>query len=267
MKKTNKIKIGVAIFSIFILIMILRLDKNENRVKNIFMTTISPFAGFFSKVGFWFGQKGDFLFSIGELKNENKILMKENLELKAKNALLKDIEKENENLRKEIELAQRDKFDLEPAEVIGKNLLKIDEEIYINKGKKDGVEKGMPVIVGKSVMIGKIGEVFWGSSRVELIFSQKSNVSVKIENEAMGVAKGEFGTSVVVDMIPQTAQVENQDAIVTSGLSEMTPSGLLIGYVKDVVLSPDQLFQKVSVALPYEIDKVRIVWVLKSLKQ
>jgi cell shape-determining protein MreC len=67
-------------------------------------------------------------------------------------------------------------------------------------------------------------------------------------------------------MIPQTAQIKDQEEIITSGLNGDIPRGMLIGYVKEVLPSTDYLFQAASINLPYEIDKIRLVWVLKSKK-
>ena len=234
--------------------------------KNVVFSFFQPFEKFFSSAGYFMGDKISFFSSIGDLKENNRFLTKENLELNAKIAQLRDIERENIELRREIGLAPRAEYDLEAALVIGKDLVEKDEIIFIDKGDRQGIKSGMPVLIGKSILVGKIKEVFYNQSSVELILSRKSNVNAELESGEKGIVRGEYGTSAILDMVPQTAQIKNQDEIITSGLSGDIPRGMLIGYVKEVLPSTDYLFQAASINLPYEMEKIRLVWVLKSKK-
>jgi rod shape-determining protein MreC len=234
--------------------------------KSVVFYFFQPFEKIFSSVGYFVGEKIDFFSSIGELKENNYSLLKENLELKAKIAQLKDVEKENIELRREIGLAPRAEYNLEAALVIGKDLVERDEIIFIDKGKQQGINPGMPVFIGGSVLVGKVKDVFHNQSSVELIVSKNSNINAELESGEKGIVRGEYGTSAILDMIPQTAQIKDQEEIITSGLNGDIPRGMLIGYVKEVLPSTDYLFQAASINLPYEIDKIRLVWVLKSKK-
>lgn len=235
-------------------------------IENIFTAVSMPFSKIFSATGYWFNDKILFISSISDLKKNNSLLLKENLELKGAIAEFKETDRENKYLREEMGLAQKEQYDLEAVFIIGKDLIESSEIVFIDKGAKHGIEKGMPVIIGKNVIIGKIDEVFYSQARVELILSQKNNIGAELENGEKGIVHGEYGTSAVIDMIAQTAQIKNQDSIITSGSSSKIPKGLLIGYVKESLPSSDQLFQKASINLPYEIEKVRMAWILKSAK-
>ena len=261
--KTKKIRFFFAALAIAVSFLLL---SKENFFENAFKTIVNPFAKIFSVAGYWLNDKSHFIFSIGKLKKENEKITEDNLRLKSEVVELNSAKKENEILRKELQLAPRDRYELQAAFIIGKDLTKSYELVYLNKGKNGGIEKGMPLIIGNGVLIGRIVEVFHNQSLVELIFSQKNNFSVELENGEKGIVHGEYGTSAVLDMVPQTVSVNLGSAIVSSGLSEKIPGGLLIGYIKDNLISSDQLFQKFSVELPYEIEKIKIVWVLKSIK-
>ncbi len=177
------------------------------------------------------------------------------------------MESENKNLREQLDLSPREKFELETALIIGKDLSQSKEFVYINKGEKDGIKIGMPVIVSEGILVGKISNVFGGSSELELILNQEIKINGEIkESEAKGIIHGEYGTSVVMDMIPQTVEINAGDSIFTSGLGNTMPRGLLIGYVKDVSSTSDKLFQKTSISLPVSIEKIRAVSVIKTIK-
>lgn len=241
--------------------------KTAGESDGIIFSVTKPFARFFSGAGYWFQDKVSFISSIGSLKKENKNIFEENLRLQSRLAELREVESENKNLREQLALSPREKFELETALIIGKDLSQSKEFVYINKGEKDGIKIGMPVIVSEGILVGKISNVFGGSSELELILNQEIKINGEIkESEAKGIIHGEYGTSVVMDMIPQTVEINAGDSIFTSGLGNTMPRGLLIGYVKDVSSTSDKLFQKTSISLPVSIEKIRAVSVIKTIK-
>ena len=94
--------------------------------------------------------------SIGQLKGENEKLIEENRDLKVTLANLEEAKRENEYLREELKILPRNKFKLEGAVIIGSDPSGEGTWVAINKGKNNGIEKGMAVIVGKGVLLGKI---------------------------------------------------------------------------------------------------------------
>lgn len=249
-----------------IIFIIIRANKTTPPLDDTVHNVSSPFAKFLSATGFWFSDKFGFIASIGSLKKENEKLLKENSRLKSSLAKLSDIENENENLRKELDLNPRIKeYEMEAALIIGKDIGGFPELVYIDKGYDDGIQKDDPVLVEKGILIGQIKEVFKHQSEVELILSQKKNFNAEIEeNSEKGIVHGEYGTSVVMDMIPQTVEIKKGDTIITSGLSEKIPRGILIGYIEETTPSADQLFQKASLNLPVDLNKARVVWIIKK---
>jgi rod shape-determining protein MreC len=239
--------------------------KEEKPLEGFLHTVTKPFALFFSASGSYLGEKVSFFSSIGELKRENERVLKSNTELKIQIAQLRDVESENIELREGLSLAPRDKYDLEAALIIGKDLRGKEDVVYINKGKKDGIEKNMAVVVERGVLIGRILKALDRSAQVELILDKDIQVNAEIqESEAKGIVHGEYGTAAVLDMIPQTMEVKPGDTVITSGLGGNFPRGLLIGYAKEAMTTPDKLFQKSSLVLPVELNNLRMIWVVKK---
>jgi rod shape-determining protein MreC len=226
-----------------------------------------PFEEVLSFLGSEAASVGDFLGSIGSLKDENRRLLEENVRLSAENARLADMQKENESLRKELDLLPRGTFELEAADVVGQDSLGLGSWLLIGKGASDGIRKGMPVIVGQGVLVGRIEETMPYSSRVGLLTGPESLVNgTDLQTEAKGIVKGQYGLGLVLDMVLQTDSVRVGDDIVTSGLGGDMPRGLLIGKAQDVRASGDHLFQQAVLAPPVKSAGLRTVFVIKAEK-
>ncbi len=226
-----------------------------------------PFSCFFSDAGRFTYNRFSFFSSIGTLKKDNSRLFEENLKLKSQIALLGDIKKENNELRKQIELAPRDSFKLKAAMVIGRDMSGLSDDFIIDAGSNGGVREQMAVVVGEGILIGKVKKALKATSYVELIRSKNSRVNAEItESGAKGIVRGQYGTSVIIDMIPQTVEINKGDPIITSGVGSILPRGLLVGYAQDPMPTADQLFQQASLILPVDYESIRMVWIVTSVK-
>jgi rod shape-determining protein MreC len=224
-----------------------------------------PFQKVFYSLSFGVANGADFLSSIGQLKNENEKLLKQNQELLAKNAMFVDMQAENAMLREQIRLLPREKFELEAAMVVSQDSRGMGNWLEIDKGSKDGIVEGMPVIVSDSVLLGKIGEVGMSSSKIMLLTNSKSTVSVMTSQKGTkGIAKGEYGLGIIFDMILQTEMVTIGDDVITSGIGGEIPRGLYVGSVQEIHASDDHLFQQAVISSPLAISKLQAVFVIKG---
>lgn len=229
------------------------------------MTVASPLQKIFSITAFEFGDTFRFFSSIGDLKGENEYLEKERTRLLAENAKFADVLKENEELRRQIKLLPRDIFSLKPAEVIGRDVSGLGNWISIDQGSLDGVQKGMPVIVDNSVLIGRVAEVFPSSAQVMLLSNPENLISgVALSTDAKGIVKGEYGLGLLFDMVLQADVLRAGDTVVTSGLGGDLPKGLLIGTIQETRFSGDRLFQQASLVSPVRFDHLRYVFVIEN---
>lgn len=203
--------------------------------------------------------------SIGKLKKENKYLIEENLRLKTESVRFADVMKENNDLRNQLNILPRDKFNLESAHIIGRDSYDNNSWVLIDKGEKNGIEKGMSVIVSDGVLVGKVQEVFSSSAKIIFITDKSMNVNVEaVETGAIGVVKGVYGLGLVMDLVLQTDNLKVGDKIVTSDISQNIPRGLLIGEIKEVDSAKNDLFQKAVIAPPLDFSKLRFVFVIKN---
>lgn len=213
-------------------------------------------------------QTGDFVFSIGQLKNDNENLIRENQSLLAENARLADVEKENKFLREQLNFLPKERFEFIPAAIISQDSQNLGNWMEIDKGSEDGLAEGMPVVVSKGVLIGRLQDVYAHNAKVILLTNPKSAVNgVAGENGTKGIIKGEYGLGIMYDMVLQTDSLQIGDDIITSGISGSLPRGLYVGKIQEIHPSNDHLFQQATVASPVQIAKLQFVFVIKNSKQ
>ena len=102
------------------------------------------------------------------------------------------------------------------------------------------------------------------SSVVQLISDQYSKIAATVLNrdKSIGVVEGGFGLSLQMNFIPQNENISVGDNIITSGLEEEIPYGLILGYVDVVRKEPYQPFQKAILSSFVDISKAQNVSIL-----
>ena len=248
---------------VFGLLILLNPWKIFNPLRSIALTISYPVSKFFYGISLKITDTKDFLASIGQLGKDNEILLRKNQELTSENARLQNVENENIELREQLGMLPREKFELRAASVIGLDMKGSGGWMEIDKGSKDGMVAGMPVIVSKGVLIGKIEEVYFATARVQLITNPKSTVNIMTaKGGSMGVVKGEYGLGLSLDMVLQSDQLNVGDAIVTSGVGGNFPRGLYVGTLQEIHPSEDNLFQQGVIVSPVQIAKSQFVFVV-----
>ena len=151
---------------------------------------------------------------------------------------------ENDNLRKIMLLSKKySPKNTYPAEIISPTIRGRAQIITVNKGKKDGIRQGMPV-VNRLGLVGQIYSTYDQTSEVVPLLSKKFAVNAlqdNGQNHAIIYGDTEF---LVIPFFPASIDVSPGDIFVTSGLDKVYPSGINIGKVVDV--SPeDKQFNKI----------------------
>jgi len=263
--KSRKIFKTVLIVAFFVFLIIINPYNFFNKVRGVFFGATYPLQKVFSISANKIHSFSEAVASIGKFKEENEYLIKENLRLRSENIELKDIAKENDDLRSQLNLLPREDFDLVSSSVIGRDLHKGNNWMIIDKGSKDGIEKDMPVIVSDGVLVGKIKEVFYTESRIVPITSPNSNVNaVTSETGAIGVVSGKYGLGIILDMVLQTDYLKVGDNVITSEISQDIPRGLLIGTIEEIYPAEGHLFQRATLSSSVDFFKLRLVFVIKN---
>lgn len=236
-----------------------------NGLRSFFIGITLPMQKTFALTADKVDSFGEAVSSIGKLKKENKYLIEENLRLRVDSVKTADILKENNDLRNQLNILPRDKFNLEAAHIIGRDSYDNNSWVLIDKGQENGVEKGMSVIVSDGVLVGKVQEVFSSSAKVIFITDKSMNINVEaVETGAIGVVKGAYGLGLTMDLVLQTDSLKIGDKVITSDISQNIPRGLLVGEIKEVDPAKNDLFQKAIISPPIDFSKLRFIFVIKS---
>jgi len=265
---SSKLAKVVFILAVFGLLFFLNPYNFFNPVRAVFLWTITPIQKITCSVAYKVYAVKDFFASVWELKQENNRLIKENLELLSKNAKLSDMEKENIFLREQVNLLPREKYTLIATTIISRDPYNLENWVEIDKGEKDGVQKEMLVIVSNGILLGKVAETNYSTSKIILITNPDSIVNaLDIKTDAKGVLKGQYGLGLVLDMILPTETVNVGDEVISSGLGGLVPRGLLIGKVQEVKMSQDKLFQRAIVVSPVNFSNLRQLFIIKEFNR
>ena len=201
-----------------------------------------------------------------ELLEAYKKIKNEWLKNKINEVELETLRQDSENLRQELNFIKTKNYDSIGIEVIGKNIDPTESTLIINRGAKDRVEEGSPVIIGDGILVGKIAKVEEKISVVRLLDDNQSKVAATVINyeKSLGLVEGGYGISVQMNFIPQSESIMVGDIVVTSGLEEKMPRGLLIGTVQAVEKEAHQPFQKAVIKPFAGFDRVTIASVLMN---
>lgn len=260
MKLPLRSKILISIIGI---LFIISLNFFQKEIKNFFYLISSPIQ----KILWETGQKTSLFFeTIREIKN----LKKENEELKlkiqallAENISLKELRKQNEFLRKALDVGLEKEFKLLLAQVIGKDL--VQDSLIINKGSKDGISKNFPVITQEKILVGKIQEVYNNFSKVQLVSNKDISFDGKMsEAEIYGVVKGKGNFKIELDFVPRDKEIKEGDLIVTSAIGGIFPAGILVGEIEKVKKDDIEPFQKAEVKPVFEIKNLDFLFIIQE---
>lgn len=202
---------------------------------------------------------------LGLLLDENRQLRQQVDELQSQLVSLQEAGEENRRLRALLEY-KRDHpgWEYAPATVIAHDPNNLTQSLVIDHGAEDGMKKGM-VVVANFGLVGKIVEVYPGTSKVLLVADPSSVISGQLQrSRAQGVVAGRADRSMEMQYIEKGVDVIAGEMVVTSGLGGGFPSGIPMAKVVDVIEKDQALFKTISLAPIASLDSVRDVLVIKD---
>ena len=164
-----------------------------------------------------------------ELKKINSSLVEENLILK--NQLEKFIEK------KSIDSLKNVAFQYQNAKVISNNLSSFKNNLIINKGTKHGLKNEMGVISSTGI-VGIIDRTSKNYSSVMSVLNTESKINAKVKRTShFGTLEwnGLSNRDLLLNDIPETADIKIGDSIITGGMSLIFPEGINIGVISEIM--------------------------------
>ena len=256
-----------------ILVVVTTIAVKENRKLNFFEKAIKDSTTFVT--GTIYKPIGFIKDKIKENDEKNKIY-KQYKKLKEKadkatlyEARIKELEGEIDNLKKSLDINQTiTDYKKINASVVNRNVGAWYNTVNINKGSKAGIKEGYAVITDKG-LIGKVVSVSNFTSTVKLLSTDEviNKISVKIEVDDKSIYGllsyyDKKNNAYIVEGISDNTEIKNGSKVVTTGLTDAFPAGILIGEVKNVTKDRYQLAKAVEVTPSIDFDDIDIVTVL-----
>ena len=171
---------------------------------------------------------------VSDLYNEYQLLKEENERLRRFRDAALTLGKQNERLRKILNVPGRDTPAVATARIVGVGGGAFEESVIINAGRADGIRRDLPVVTDNQV-IGRIISVGWMSSRILMITDLNSRVPVRVERTgALAIASGMNLPQLTLDFLPEETPVRTGDRVLTSGHGGLFPPDLPVAIVVSV---------------------------------
>lgn len=206
-------------------------------------------------------------FFLVHVAKENDNLEKELGRAFEKNIQLKELKLSNSRLRSLLNFQETITDRVLSAEVVGKDPSPWFKTILIDKGKGDGVEKGMAVVIPKGIA-GQVTDVSSHYSKVLLIIDQNSAVDALVQGDrARGIIQGGSGGQCIFKYVLRKHDIATGETVVSSGLDGVFPKGLGVGFVSSVHKPKSGIFQEVTVTPYVDFEKLEEVLIVLNPKQ
>lgn len=204
---------------------------------------------------------------IHSLFSSKKALIDENMQLRYHQTLLEaqlqkylTIQNENSELKGLLSATSSSSTRAMAAQILAVDSSSSRQLLILNKGSRDGVLVGQPVLDAKGVM-GQIIDVGLMTSTVLLIADAKCAVPVR--NDRTGERAILVGTNNLSQLslinLPKTSSIRKGDLLVTSGLGRRYPEGYPVGRVENIITTTGDDFIKVLVSPVALLNRSRLV--------
>jgi rod shape-determining protein MreC len=203
-------------------------------LENVVLSTTRPFQ----QATTWMtrnlrGVWDDYVYLVS-LQQENQQLREEIKWLRQENHRYLEAYLQYQRLQRLLNFREQMPLDVVAAEVVGRNSNSWTEIIFINRGTRDKVAKGLPVVTHEG-LVGQVIHAAPALSQVMLLTDFRSGIDALVQRtRANGVVAGRGRHIAELKFLPVGADLQPGDRLISSGMGGVFPKGLIIGEVKDI---------------------------------
>ena len=200
-----------------------------------------------------------------ELIAENEKLKTEGLLLQGRLQKLAALTEQNVRLRELLNSSALVNEKVEVAELIGMDPNPFTHRIIINKGERDGVVLGQPVLDARGLM-GQVVELMPYTSRVLLLTDTTHSIPVQVNRNGLRAIASGTGNPERLELrhVADTADIKEGDLLVSSGLGQRFPAGYPVATVKEVIHDSGQPFAIVRAVPTAALNRSRYLLLVFS---
>lgn len=208
---------------------------------------------------------GDASSSRRDLRLENSRLHAERLLTQARLQRYAALEAENTRLRAMLDATAGMTSDVRVAEIMSVSSNPFRHVLVVDKGTRDGVYDGQPMVDANGV-VGQIIEAELLSAQGILISDPDHALPVEVNRNGLrtiAVGTGQFDR-LDLPFLPNNADIQEGDLLVTSGLGGAFPAGYPVAIVDSVTRVPQESFSVVTAKPAAQLDQVREIMLIWS---
>ncbi|TDK24430.1 rod shape-determining protein MreC [Luteimonas aestuarii] len=201
----------------------------------------------------------------GLLAEDNRRLRNELLVMGARQARLQVESEENTRLRGLLGAAERGGLDVQLAPILDIDLEPTRQRLLLDAGSRQGVRQGQSVIDAGG-LLGQIIAVTPGTATVLLLTDLDHAVPVVVPRNGVRLVAYGVGRSDRLELrnIPVSADLEEGDVVVTSGLGGRFPPGFPVGTVTSLRPDDSHAFILGELMPAAQLDRGRDVLLLQE---
>jgi rod shape-determining protein MreC len=198
-------------------------------------TVLSPLRGVATAAATPFSNGFHGITHYGDVRSENDRLRARVAELEGKAVTNANAAHELADLEHQLGIPWVGDIPKVAARVVSADISNFSHSVDIDKGSKDGIQVGMPVVTGAG-LVGRITQVTSDRSTIQLITDPDFRVGVRVlPDNVLGTARGNGkGAPLTVDTgLDATAVVKKGLSVVTSGADRSAyPASIPVGTVQ-----------------------------------
>lgn len=247
----------IFVFVILEIVALVLISQNSNYQGSKLVHAANAVAGrcygVVSSIGDYFG-----------LRHENDLLAAENAELRAR--LESSYISYNLQRFTHQDTVYNQRYSYTEATVVKNSWNKRDNYIMINKGRLQGIHEDQAVISPQGI-VGVVVNTTDNFATVMPVLHSNSRNSVKIPrintNGSLVWRGGDFRYATLID-IPTTYRLRVNDTIVTSGMANDFPEGVMVGFVEKAFTERGSGFYTIQVRMATEFTKLDHVYIIDN---
>jgi len=193
-------------------------------------------------------------------KQENKNLGSELVAARARIQELSEKAAEVDQLKALLNFKARSPYRSVPAQVIAASPEDGSTAVVIDRGQDAGLRVDLPVITPEGV-VGKVAAVYAHTAQVLLITDPSCGVGCMLEQSRIqGILKGAGQDQCDLHYVMDDQKIPAGEAVVTSGLDQVYPKGLLVGHV--IRAEEGNIYQRIMIKPAARLSRLENVLIL-----
>ncbi len=204
--------------------------------------------------------------ALRQVRRQNTDLQRQVAQLRLERASLAEDALEAQRLRALLGFRQSFAPATVVAQVIGTSGSDTSRILTLDKGARDGLRPGLPVITPDGI-VGKLRDVFPSTSQLLLLSDPTSGAGVILASTRIhAIVRGTPAGRVQILNLTPDSRIKPGETLLTSGGDRVFPRGLPVGTIESIALDPDhQPFTAITVRPAANLTQLEEVLVITGV--